>query len=100
LEIKETVNMSVELHQSAAEAHPNDSVDGIEDVLVEAIWHGLGRQLSRERVRCVVAEIATGFQDARVKTFVPILVRRRAIDRLKHEMNGIASQENDSLDDQ
>ena len=92
--------MSVELHQSAAEAHPYDSVDGIDDVLVEAIWHELERQLPRERVRCVVAEIAVGFQDARVKTFVPIFVRRRAIERLKHEMNGIASKENYSLDDQ
>ena len=92
--------MSVELHQSAAEAHPHEFVDGIDDALVEAIWHELDRQLSRARVRRVVAEIAVGFQDARVKTFVPIFVRRRAIDKLKHEMNGIASKENYSLDDQ
>ena len=82
--------MSVELHQSAAEAHPYEFVDGIDDVLVEAIWHELERQLPRVRVRCVVAEIAAEFQDAKVKTFVPIFVRRRAIERLKHEMNEIA----------
>ena len=92
--------MSVELHQSATEAHPYDIVDGIDDVLVEAIWHELERRLPRERVRCVVAETAIGFQDARVKTFLPILVRRRAFERLKHEMNEIASKENYSLDDQ
>ena len=92
--------MSVELDQSAAEAHPYEFVDGIDDVLVEAIWHELERQLPRERIRRVVAEIAIGFQDARVKTFVPIFVRRRAVERLKHEMNEIASKENDSLDDQ
>jgi len=94
------MNMSVELHQSAAEAHPYEFVDGIDDMLVEAIWRELERQSPRERVRCVVAEIANGFQDAKVKTFLPIFIRRRAIERLKHEMNEIASQEDRSLGDQ
>ena len=97
---KETMNMSVELHQSVAEDHPHDVVDGIDEVLIEAIWHELDWQLPRERVRCVVAEIALGFQDATVKSFLPILVRRRALVRLRKEINEIVSTDNHLLDEQ
>ena len=79
--------MSIELHQSTAEGYQNEIIDGIDDVLIEAIWLDLNRQLPRERVRCVVTEIALGFQDAAVKTFLPILVRRQALERLRQEMN-------------
>lgn len=92
--------MSVELHQSVAEAHPYDVVDGIDDVLIEAIWHELDRQLPRERVRCVVAEIAIGFQDATVKTFLPILVRRQTLEWLRRELNEMDSTDDRLLDEQ
>ena len=92
--------MSVELHQSVAERHPYDVVDGIDDVLVEAIWHELDKQLPHERVRYVVAEIALGFQDATVKTFLPILIRRRALERLRQELIEIVSTDNYLLDEQ
>ena len=92
--------MSVELHQSVAEAHPNDVVDSIDDVFVEAIWHELDCQLPRERVRRVVAGIAVGFQDATVKTFLPILVRRQALVQLRKEINQIVSTDNYLPDEQ
>ena len=79
--------MSIELHQNADEVHPYDVVDGVEDVLVEAIWHELDRQLPRARVRCVVAEVALGFRNATVKTFVPIFVRQQALERLRRELD-------------
>ena len=79
--------MSVELHQSSTEAHPHDLVGPIDDVLVEAIWHELDRQLPRARVRCVVAEVALGFRNATVKTFVPIFVRQQALERLRRELD-------------
>jgi hypothetical protein len=80
------MNMSVGLYQDTAEAHPYDVVDGIDDVLVEAMWHELDQQLPRERVKCVVAEVALGFQHATVKTFLPILVHRHALERLRQEL--------------
>ena len=92
--------MSIELHQSVAEAHRYDVTDGIDDVLVEEIWHELDRQLPRERVGCVVAEIAIEFQDATVKTFLPILVRRRALERLRQEINKMDTTESRLLDEQ
>ena len=94
------MNLSIELHQKVAEDHPHDVVDGIDDVFVEAIWHELDWQLPRERVRCVVAEIALGFQDATVKSFLPILVRRMALVRLRKEINEIVSTDNHLLDEQ
>jgi hypothetical protein len=85
------MNISVELHQSVAEAHPYDVVDGVDDALIETIWHELDRQLPRERVGCVVAEVALGFQDATLKTFLPIFIHRRALGRLKQELYEMAS---------
>ena len=92
--------MSNELHQSTAEAHPYEVVDGIDETLIEAIWRDLDRQLPRKRVRCVVGEIAIGFQDARIKTFVPIFVYSRALERLRKELVEIASTDNYLLDEQ
>ena len=94
------MNMSIELHQRVAEAHPYNVLDGIDDVFVEAIWHELDCQLPRQRVRWVVAGIALGFQDATVKTFLPILVRRQALVQLRKEINQIVSTDNYLLDDQ
>jgi hypothetical protein len=85
--------MSVELHQSVVEAHPYDVVDGVDDALIETIWHELDRQLPRERVGCVDAKIALGFQDATVKTFLPIFIHRRALERLKQELYEMASSD-------
>ena len=92
------MTLSVDLHQSVTETHPYEVVDGIDDVLVEAIWHELDRQLPLKRVRCVVAEIALGFQDATVKTFLPIFVRRSALEQLRQEIRGIVSKDNCLLD--
>ena len=77
--------MSVELNQSVAEVHLNEVIDGGDDALIETIWHELDRQVPHERVRHVVAEIAREFQDAKVKTFVPMLVHRRALEWLRQE---------------
>ena len=89
--------MSVELHQSTTEAHLDDVVDGM---LIESIWHELDRQLPYARVRCVVTEVALGFQDATVKTFLPILVHRKALERLRQELNKMDSTDNYLLDEQ
>lgn len=92
--------MSVELHQSVTEVHFDELIEGIDDALIETIWRELDRQLPRARVCCVVGEIARGFQDARVQTFVPILVHRRALDRLRQELNEIVSTDGRLLDEQ
>ena len=80
--IKEMVNMTIRLHQSD------------DDSLIEKVWCELGGQLPRERVSRVVTEVALRFQDARVKTFLPILIHRRTLERLNQELFEV-----DSADD-
>jgi len=86
--------MSVDLHQSVAEANPYDVLDGVDDALIETIWHELDRQLPRERIACVVAEVALRFQNASVKTFLPIFIHRRALERLRQELKEINYTDN------
>ena len=79
--------MSVKLHQNTVEAYPYDEVDGVDDALITMIWRALNKRLPRERVSCVVAEVALEFQDATVKTFLPIFVHRRVLEQLTQELN-------------
>jgi len=92
--------MSVELHQSVVEAYLYDVLDGVDDALIETIWHELDKRLPRERVGCVVAEVALGFQNASVKTFLPIFIHRRALERLRQELNEMDFTDNRLLDEQ
>jgi hypothetical protein len=93
------MKMSVELHKSAPEEDPYVNADGTYDVIVEEIWQELDKQLPRERVRCVITEIAPGFQDAMVRTFIPIFIHRRALEKLRQEINEIISKEDYLLDE-
>jgi hypothetical protein len=92
------------VHRTASERYRiqqlDEVIEGIDDLFVDAIWHELERQLPRERVRCVVAEVALGFQDAAVKTFLPIFVHRQALERLRLELNENTSRDNFLLDEQ
>ena len=93
--------MSVDQYQSAIEVQQFDeAIDGIDDVFIDTIWYELDRQLSRERVCCVVAEVTLGFKDATVKTFLPIFVRRQALERLKQELNEMVAPDSHLLDEQ
>jgi len=98
--IKETIIISVELHQSVVEAYPSDVLEGVDDALIETLWHELDRRLPRERVGCVVAEVALGFQNASVKIYLPIFIHRRALDRLRQELNEMDFIDNGLLDEQ
>lgn len=62
-------------------------MNNIDEHLVEAVWQDLDKQVSREQIRRVVAEIALEFQDATVTAFVPIFVHRRAVDQLQKQLN-------------
>ena len=90
--------MSKELHQSLAEENPDDVFDGVDNELVETIWHELDKQVSRERVGCVVSEVAIGFQDASVKTFLSIFIPRRALEQLQRELNQMPRTDHCLLD--
>ena len=61
----------------------NAEMNNVDPYLIEKVWRDLDGQLSREYVRRVVAEVARGFQDAKVKAFLPILIHREALKQLK-----------------
>ena len=92
--------MSVDLHHRTTKALQYDVVDRLDEALIEKVWYDLDWKLPRERVRCVVAEIALGFQDARVKSFLPIFIYRRALERLKQEINETNSPDGSSQNEQ
>jgi len=110
----EMVNMSMEIDHNIAEANLYDDdtnnvdavtnvydsvADIVDDSLIEKVWCDLDKQVPLDRVSCVVFEIALGFQDATVKTFLPILVHRRALERLQREINEMASTDGRTSDE-
>lgn len=75
--------MSTKLDRSEAEVNQHDTMNDIDDALIDKVWRDLDRQLSREQVCRVVAEVALGYQNAKVKAFLPILIHREALEQLK-----------------
>ena len=61
------------------------------DDLVEKVIEDLGGKVPDYRIREVVLDLASGYQDATVQTFVPILIRRQAVERLQAESRAILS---------
>jgi hypothetical protein len=73
----------MKLHQIIVETSQHGVMNNVDDSLVEKLWHDLDGQVSREQIGRAVAEIAAGFQKATVTSFVPILIHRQALERLK-----------------
>jgi hypothetical protein len=58
-------------------------MDYIDDSLVEKLWRDLDGQVSRQLIAGTITAIATGFEKATVTAFVPIFIRRQALEQLK-----------------
>lgn len=62
------------------------SVMGLVDEVVEQLWQTLQQgNVSRERIREFAVDVATGFKDARITTYIPILLERATRDRIRAE---------------
>lgn len=57
-----------------------------QELFVEQLWHDLGGAASRAHIDRVTTEIVPAFENARVKIFVPILLRRAVLQRLEEEL--------------
>jgi len=68
----------------------NTPVDGSSQVDAEAIvgqiWDDLGGAASRSEIRMALTEVAPEYENVRVKTYVPIFLRRDVIQRLKDRL--------------
>jgi hypothetical protein len=65
------------------EWNPND--------LVEETWRELKGEVPRSRICEVVTELVDTYEDATVKAFIPILIRRKTIELLKAEREIVIS---------
>jgi hypothetical protein len=65
----------------------HDVMASVDDLLVEKLWHDLDGQVSHQEIVQTVNQIAAQFQDATVTTFVPIFIRRLALDQLKRKLD-------------
>lgn len=65
----------------------NDQVKGKsgwdEETIVEQIWSDLGGMTPRADIKKVLVEVSPVYENARVKTFVPIFLRRDVLLRLQ-----------------
>lgn len=98
--IQEMMNMSIKLQPSVAEAHPDEEENSVDDSLVEQVWRELDGQLPRKRVGYVVSEVALDFENATVKAYLQILVHRRALERLRQELNQMDTTKSHPPDEQ
>ena len=59
-------------------------MDYVDDALVETLWQDLDGQIPRQQIAREVEQVATKFERATVTSFVPIFVRRQALEHLRH----------------
>ena len=73
---------SVHLDSGVAEGD-SDMAYELDDALIEQVWRDLNGQVSRLKIRQVATDVAAMFQDAKVRTFVPIFIRRTTCEQLR-----------------
>ena len=60
-------------------------MDYVDDALVETLWKDLDGQVSRQQIAGAVTRVAARFEKATVTAFVPIFIRRQALEYLKRD---------------
>lgn len=75
--------MSVKLSTSSVNGAENDINILVSDKLVQDIWVDLAGAVTREHVYKIATEVAREYKDAKVTTFLPILIRRQTLARLE-----------------
>ena len=53
------------------------------DELTERIWRDLHGQVDQSEIRQVLFDLKPKYQEARILTFIPVLMRRNAIEILR-----------------
>ena len=54
--------------------------------LSEQVWLAMKQRCPLERVRVVIAEVAARYIEAKITVYVPIIVRREAIEMLRSDL--------------
>ena len=81
-------NLSIRINSSTIARGADDDSASIgsgyaDKALIESIWKALDGRVDREHIRQAILEAAAGYQNATVKAFIPIFIRRDVLQRLK-----------------
>jgi hypothetical protein len=64
---------------ASAQEHPAGELE----TLIDQVWNDLQGQVSRATIQQALLEIIPKYQDATVTTFVPLFIRRDAVNTLR-----------------
>lgn len=70
---------------SSAHTEADDRVAALVDVVVDQVCRDLRGWVPRNRVRQLATELMTGYRDAVVTAYIPIILRRQLREQLKAE---------------
>ena len=81
------MNTGVLINEDGPQLMENDQAAGSsnwdKETIIEQIWRDLGGVTTHEEIRKALMEVAPAYENARVKTFVPIFLRRDVLQRLQ-----------------
>lgn len=75
--------MNDQVLQQEASISANKGLEGDLETLIDLVWNDLQSQVSRAAVQQVLLEIIPEYENATITTFVPIFMRRDAVDILR-----------------
>ena len=53
------------------------------ETMIDQVWRQLQGQVSRAAIQAVILEIVPRYENARVTTYIPVLIHREAVDTLR-----------------
>ena len=92
--------MSDDLLIGEGSVQANGRTDWDIDGMTEELFHELNGTISKPTVEWVLSNLFANYEDAPVKSFVPIIVRRRAKDLLRERENNVRRIDKSSSDRQ
>jgi hypothetical protein len=60
------------------------------ETMIDQVWRQLQGQVSRAAIQAVILEIMPRYENARVTTYVPVLVHREAVDTLHARLDSVS----------
>lgn len=69
------------------------------ETIAEQIWNDMNGTVMLPAIRRVLAEVVPRYEKARIQTFVPLLIRRDVVERLRSMRVSIASQNENETED-
>jgi hypothetical protein len=81
--VKEEVSLNDQALKQEQSISANGYLERELETLIDLVWNDLQGQVSRAAIQQVLLEIIPEYENATVTTFVPIFIRRDAVDTLR-----------------